>query len=665
MAYQGKVLHALTKKPLAGIPVSDGRNIALTDGNGQFSLEGWERAHIIHVDLLTRGQRDWFRTIPEFLQNPIFFVDPVETSSDFCFFHTSDTEIENRRDTEWVDRLREQVLRHKPSFFMHTGDLCRDEGVRRHHILMNENTIGCPVRYAIGNHDFVGEEYGEQRFEQDYGPTWYSFDCGSLHFAVLQIPYGDRPSGYMPQDQWLWLREDLKQNCRGKELVIFCHTICRDDELGFTVSIEDAPLSLREEGLRAWIFGHYHAHLCHDSEGILNISTARPDSGGIDSSPSGIRKYSIINGQHTTELLYSFTPSKADLSLWRTELPGQVEFSTPLPYGGDLLVATANDGFPKRCGIFRISGINGRILWSFLTPDGIRNDMALAADCLYAQDDFGTLYCLSAETGELFWSVRSPLRKIAHTGSGVLLTEDQVIVGKPCQLYAYHKETGALLWYAELPVSENTPARWLWDQERNQLLISAHWRGLIAIDPHNGSIRWQQCEQPVWFRSSTPLLVDGIIYTAGNRTLIKLSAENGEILLTRSVPFGVDVSGSPVRDGSTLYYPTATQGVIAATIDTLEPQRFFPTGINTLSTAPYVHGTMQTVEGAVQILGKHLIFTALDGYLYDYDKDTGKLLQKTAVGAPCLVSPLIVQDGIIVADFCGRVQKFPLPGEQK
>ena len=661
MAYQGKVLHALTEKPLVGVPVSDGRNITHTDEKGEFILEGWERAHVIHVSILTHGQTDWFRLIPDFEADPVFRVTPVEQSADFCFLHTSDTEIGGREDTDWVDRLRGLVCEHQPAFFVHTGDLCQADGMKKHHLQMNATTLGCPVRYTVGNHDLIGEEYGEQLFERDYAPSWYSFDYGNVHFVALQIQYGDKPSGYTRADQWLWLREDLKRNRGDRELIVFCHTRCEHDETGFVIRVEDDLLPLREENLRAWIFGHYHIHCTQNFDGVLNMSTGRPDSGNVDSSPSGTRKYSIVGGQHTSEILYSFEPGEEDPAIWQVKLPGRVLFSTPIACDGDVLVATSNVDFPKKCGIFRINGKDGSILWSFDTEDGIPNDMALDGDRLYAQDDHGNLYCLSVKTGELLWRVLSPLTRLPYTQSGVLLLEDRVIVGKPRQLYAYNKENGDLLWHVDLPRSEDTPARLVWDSARNQILVSAHWYALVAMDPADGSIRWQQSERPVWFRTATPLVVGDQIYTVGTSNLTKMSAEDGSFLLTYNVGFCAEASGAPVLDGNLLYYPTPREGVIAVDSETLEPVRFYHTGINTLATVPYVCGNLQSVEGSVQILGKHLIFTALDGYLYDYDKESGDLLSKTAIGAPSLVSPLILSDGIVVADFCGKVKKFPLP----
>ena len=113
-----------------------------------------------------------------------------------------DTEIENKPYADRVACLREAVIRNRPAFFINTGDLCIKDGLERHYLLMNRETMGCPVRYAIGNHDFTAEgAYGEALYEKFYGPTWYSFDCGDIHFAVLSIGKGDKPSGYQLDDQ--------------------------------------------------------------------------------------------------------------------------------------------------------------------------------------------------------------------------------------------------------------------------------------------------------------------------------------------------------------------------------------------------------------------------------------------------------------------------------
>ena len=161
MGYEGRVLNQ-RGEPICGMRVSDGRNITVTDGSGFYFLPGYERTRMIYVCALTARMDDWY-IHTEGREGPFdFHVEPAAVSSDFCFFHTSDTEIEGRKSNEWVWSARELVGKHRPAFFMHTGDLCRDDGVRRHCLVMNERTVGCPVRYAIGNHDYIGENTGRK-----------------------------------------------------------------------------------------------------------------------------------------------------------------------------------------------------------------------------------------------------------------------------------------------------------------------------------------------------------------------------------------------------------------------------------------------------------------------------------------------------------------------
>ena len=49
---------------------------------------------------------------------------------------------------------------------------------------MNTENMDCPVFYCIGNHDLVKGKYGEELFENIYGPVYYSFDAGRVHYIV-------------------------------------------------------------------------------------------------------------------------------------------------------------------------------------------------------------------------------------------------------------------------------------------------------------------------------------------------------------------------------------------------------------------------------------------------------------------------------------------------
>ena len=46
-------------------------------------------------------------------------------------------------------------------------------------------------------------------YESLYGPTWYSFDMGNVHYVVTPIDHGDHPTNYTQKDVYNWLKNDL------------------------------------------------------------------------------------------------------------------------------------------------------------------------------------------------------------------------------------------------------------------------------------------------------------------------------------------------------------------------------------------------------------------------------------------------------------------------
>ncbi|MBQ9132189.1 MAG: PQQ-binding-like beta-propeller repeat protein [Clostridia bacterium] len=662
--YQGKVIDKQSKQPLAGVAVSDGRNITLTDENGCYTLPGWERAHVINVGMLTRGHDDWFLNIAGHVGDFDFAVTPVATSSDFCFLHISDTEIEGQYMADWIPFLQQTVKEQKPTFFSNTGDLCRT-AVERHYLAMNVETVGCPVRYAIGNHDFVGPDYGEQTYEKYYGPTWYSFDCGDIHFVTLSIGKGDRPSGYEKKDQYLWLQKDLAMMDKSKRLIVLDHDYCATDEMGFCPTVDGITTDFRAHGLLAWVFGHFHRNYLHDHDGVFNIVSSRPTGGGIDSSTAGVRKITLKGQELSSDMLYyhSSPCEPKDAYVWEHKLPGYTGFCTPVAVEDRIYVATEHDGWPKTCGIFCLSNTDGALLWSYPTDNGIPNNLAYDGGRIYAQDTFGVLYCLNAENGTLIWKVRSPLIKAAHTRSGVLIVEDLVITGSHGQVFAYDKRTGAQVWEGEWILCETSPARFVYDAANRQLILSSHWWGLVGMDIDTGKKKWEITSQPLWFRTATPLVADGVIYTCGNESVALVDPATGKLLKeTHLENCRIDVSGAPALDGDTLYYPSGKNGVIAVDKHTMAEKFRIPCGVARLCTSPYIYGDIQTVEGTPAILGDTLIFAASDGTVRFCDKTCGKEYKRIHIGAPTVLPPVPVDNGtaILIADHNGTVTKFKI-----
>lgn len=496
MFYTGTVKNAKTGLPMAGVSVSDGKNIVKTAEDGSYQLSGWERSNVIHVGLLTEKHDDWFKYTANKSGVYNFEVTPANTdASKFCFFQTSDTEIANRSEHPWTDYYAQKAKEHNPAFIIHTGDIHAKDGLCRHYSVMSNQKMGCPVRYAIGNHDYCAGAYGEQLFEMIYGPTWCSFDCGDIHFVILSIGHGDNPSGYKPQDMFDWLCLDLDMMDESKKLIVFDHDCCFD-EYSLTHKLKDAKMEFGDKRLIAWVYGHYHHNCDILQNGVHLICTATPDFGGIDSSPAGLRKININGGQVSSEMMYyGHATEECSDYVWRTKLDGRLGFCSHLLYGDNIIAATMDEGSPKKCGIYMLCCKTGEVKWRFETENAIKNDFATDGGRLYAQDCAGTLYCIDTESGKLIWKVRSKLFRALKTNMSVCVADGLVIAGNQNQLYAYDKESGKQVWYRGTLKGGGTPARFVKDNVNKTVIVSPQWAKITAIEPKTGIVRWENGER--------------------------------------------------------------------------------------------------------------------------------------------------------------------------
>ena len=660
MFYTGKVTDSRTGAPISGVRVSDGKNVAFTDKEGRYSLAGWERSRVLHVGLLTRDRTDWFVCTGGKPGAYDFCVTPVQQAEDFCFLHVSDTECNGRKRLDWVDFLAEQAARHHPAFLINTGDLFAVEGTKRHAEECTNEMVGCPIRYCIGNHDFTLGDYGEQLFESLYGPTWCSFDLGQLHFVCLSIGQGDKPSGYEPQDQFAWLENDLKTMKPDQCLVVFDHDCC-SDEMTFIHNVKGAEIDLTRHGLIAWIFGHMHTDYDMLRSGVRIMCTGTPGEGGIDSSAAGARKVSVTGCDITSEyLLYRRPVPAADETLWRRKLPGMCEHSQPVLWQGDLFVCTADYGFSTDMGICRICGETGSIRWFFHTGNSIKGSIDIQDGNVYLQDCGGALYCLRAEDGSLLWKTQLPLNATCYTRMGVMARQGMVLAGRPRQLYGCDAKTGAVIWSYSHRRGGDTPARLVWDEVHQRVIVCGLWYMTGSLDIRTGEFAWISTEHPSNLRNNTPLICGDILYGCGQDWVYRHELATGKLLKALQTGIYMDSPGSAVIDGDVFYCGTSEKGVVAMDKETFEVLRFYPAGPTAVLTAPYIYGDAQTVEGSPIIDGDRLIFAASDGMLRVYDKNTAVLQKQISIGAPCITTPILREGCVYLADLDGFVSKFKL-----
>lgn len=663
--YTGVVTLADTGEPVEGVSVSDGRNVVKTDADGQFTLNGWRKAHFITVTAPAGyWTEDYYIPVDKKTASYNFTLEKSEIAAGeaHSFIQISDTEIGENGVGEWIDYIKELAAKEKPAFLIHTGDICYEAGLKRHLSDMNTENMGLPVRYTIGNHDYVEGDYGEQLFESIYGPVWYSFEVGNVHYVVTPFQSGaDYKSGYSKNDRWRWLENDLENTDPDMKVVIFNHTKPYSDD--YFIEFDRSELDLKQHNIIAWVFGHYHYNYVRNNDGILEISTGRPDCGGIDESPSSTRIISIDkDGAVSTKLYYydeaRFTQPDSENLRLLTSLPSTVLFGDTVYDSGFIYAATNDDNWPRDCAVYCINAQTGATVWKFETVNSVKNDLLLENGKIIAQDCEGNLYCIDAESGKLLWQTELSLGNSLNTSTGICSDGQTVFAGCAACVSAVDIESGAVKWTSERNKGECSAAEFILNG--NRLIISSHWDSLTALDKDSGKKLWENKDEDIRFRSSTPAVIDeSTLLVADSDAIMTVNAENGEIIQkTDSTGYNFATASKPVIQDKTAYITTADKGIVAYDLETNQIIWNTPLGKSMVYTASYTSGDVQTADGKIIYDNGTLVFGASDGNVYRLDASNGSIINSLTVGTPVLGT--LAQNGntFYAAGFTGEIYEI-------
>lgn len=664
--YSGVVTSAETGEPMADVSVSDGRNVVKTDRDGKFTLHGWRKARFITI---TAPAGYWTENyyIPVDRQTVSYDFtlerSDIKAGSAHTFLQISDTEIGADGVGEWIDFVKELADTEKPAFLIHTGDICYEDGLKRHLSDMNTENMGLPVRYIIGNHDYVDGDYGEQLFESIYGPVWYSFEVGNVHYVVTPFQTGgDYKSGYNKNDRWRWLENDLENTDPDMKVVMFNHNAPVSDD--YVIEFDRKDLDLKEHNLIAWVFGHYHYNYVRNNSGVIEISTGRPDCGGIDESPSSSRIVSISDtGDVSTELFYydenRFTDPNAENVQLLAALPSTVLFGDPIYENGLIYVGTVDDNWPRECGVYCINATSGEIVWETETVNSVKNNLLLENGKIIAQDCEGNVYCLDSGNGKEIWQTKLDLSSSLNTSSGICTDGKYVFAGCAACVYALDIENGGkTVWTCDRGKGECSAAEFILNGD--SLIISSHWDALAAIDKNTGKKLWENKDEDIRFRSSTPAVIDeNTLLVADSDAIMTVNAKNGEIIYKADdLGYNFATASQPLIQNGIAYITTADKGVVAYDIESKQIIWNTQLGRSMIYTASYTSGDSQTVDGKILYSDETLLFGASDGNVYRLDPQSGSIIQQITVGTPIFSTLATDGSAFYAAGFTGNIYRI-------
>lgn len=642
--------------PISGIRVSDGRNITITDDSGYYELSGYERTNIISVQMLTKSHNDWFIYINGSDRNYDFKIDPYHFGEESSFLHFSDTEIgvDGADSADWLDFVKEETNENKPDFIIHTGDICRKYGLEKHYLDMNSENMGVPVRYTLGNHDYVDDKYGEYTFERLYGPLWYSFDAGNVHYVCLPIPKGEVKGLYTSDDRLIWLKNDLKHMKKEQKLVIFSHGCDGEFTPSGILESKEHEVDLKAHRILAWIYGHLHHNFLKKEEDRFIICTGRPDCGGIDSTPASIRFVKIEKDLSlTSRIIYNRKRSDEKCDVCRVSLPEGICFTDPIFANGKLFVATFNDGYPRDPAVYAVDR-SGNVLWKRSVDNSVKWDMAYSDGRLYLKDLSGNVYCLDEENGNIIFKNSLTIDEIYSCHGGVYYRDGRLFTSSSKRLFFLDAESGETLIecseYEKSSIGSASAPYILGDM----IISGKHWDALYAFNKNDGSLIWR-CEE-VKDSVARSIHVDGVLYCPTRYGIAKVNC-NGNLIAKvdgyKECEF--NTASIPAYKNGVLYLSTASGGIRVFDCNTLNEIGCLDCKESMIAPAPYTKKGEKTVTGSPLIDNDTIIFGAPDGYVYFYDLKSYSLHKSVKIGHPIISSVIKTDFGYAVCDIDGGV----------
>ncbi|VAX38183.1 hypothetical protein MNBD_PLANCTO03-150, partial [hydrothermal vent metagenome] len=365
------------ERGLAGIRVSNGRDVVLTDEHGRYEVEVDNddivfvikpRGYATRIDELNLPRFYYIHKpagSPEGLRYPgVAPTGPLPESIDFALtpqaepdrFQTiffGDTQPRNVQEVEYFAHdIVEDLIGFEGAFGVTLGDIVFDDlDVFEPH---NQTValIGMPWYNVLGNHDInfdvPDDALSDETFERVYGPATYSFDYGPVHYVVLDnvFFYRDREDktryrGGFSDEQMQFMVNDLAHVSKDQLVVYMMHIPLRyvPEKREFFERIKEYPYTLSIAGhthtSEHEFFGTADGNQGPEHHHYIAVTacgswwTGAPDERGIphatmsDGAPNGYTIITFDGHGYSMEFRAASEPAKTQMRIWTPEVVSQ------------------------------------------------------------------------------------------------------------------------------------------------------------------------------------------------------------------------------------------------------------------------------------------------------------------------------------------------------
>ncbi|MCL3782024.1 hypothetical protein EMN47_16680 [Prolixibacteraceae bacterium JC049] len=347
---------------------------------------------------------------------------------------------------------------------------------------------------------------------------------------------------------------------------------------------------------------------------------------------------------------------------WKANIGSNIYMSSPVLAQQFVMTASFDDGEAHNCFVACWDKKTGKSIWKQQVKNGIKGQMVIAQGNVIATDMVGNTYAFDIKTGERIWEIDLNYNKLPGFISGLVTDGKIVYTGFGKSLSAIDASNGQLLWSNQSwsGGEGSTPTMTIAD---NVLITSSHWRAIYAHNRKTGELLWSRNDDGLRFRDGVANYTEGFLWITerdnkGKGAIHQLDLSTGKTI--RKIPTQMQHTGtsSPIILKEKAIVASSHPGIAAIELETGNKLWEFEVGSPMLYTPSYFSDNQQSIETTPVLIGNHIVFGAMDGFIYVLDVNSGKLLWKANVGAPILTTVAVDNTSFYVCDFAGNVYAY-------